>query len=193
MAPEHFHRPARKRLDTPISASHFRAKLKITFALLIAQMERNHAISLSAGPAAPQKRPNAAIEQAGDNEEPEQYPYEFKGIYDQIADVVAGRGDALVPGDGRLVTDLSQQPFGIVRTGRREDHCHQRTGSFCHGAGNPLEIHKTFTGDLRGGVREDGQPQFSAGSLEVSQLGFSTQMEGGGRGRNAGTELLQAN
>jgi hypothetical protein len=53
MAPEHFHRPPGKRLDTPISASHFRAKLKITFALLIAQMKRDHAISLAPGPAAP--------------------------------------------------------------------------------------------------------------------------------------------
>ena len=69
MAPEHFHRPTGKRLHTPISASHFRAKLKITFALLIAQMERDHAISLSTGPATPQKRPNAAVEEAGDNEE----------------------------------------------------------------------------------------------------------------------------
>src|SRR5437773_1264856 len=167
MAPEHFHRPTGKRLHTPISASHFRAKLKITFALLIAQMERDHAISLSTGPATPQKRPNAAVEEAGDNEEPKQYPYEFKGVYDQIANVVAGRWDPLVPGDGRLVSDLSQQPLGIVRTGRREDHCHQRTGSFCHGAGNPLEIHKTFTGDLRSGVGEDGQAKFSSGSPET--------------------------
>src|SRR5678815_2912258 len=166
MAPEHFHRPPGKRLDTQISASHFRAKLKITFALLIAQMECDHAISLAPGPAAPQKRPNAAVEEARDDEERQQYPYELKGVYNQIADVVASRGDALVPGNGWLVTDLGQQPFGIVRTGRREDHGHQRTGPFGHGAGNPLEIHKTFTGDLGGRVREDSQPQFSAGGPE---------------------------
>ena len=60
MAPEHFHSPHKKRLDTPVSARHFRAKLKITFALLIPQIERNHAIGLSPRASAPKW--NAAVE-----------------------------------------------------------------------------------------------------------------------------------
>src|SRR5258708_3981761 len=121
MAPEHFHSPHEKRLDTPVSARHFRAKLKITFALLIPQMERNHAIGLSPGAAAPQKRPHAAITQPRHHEERQQYPYEFKGIYDQIPNVVPGRRHTFAPGDGRLIPNLGQQPFGIVRTAWRED------------------------------------------------------------------------
>src|SRR5215467_1438784 len=192
MAPEHFHNPRGKRLDMPVSARHFRAKLKITFALLIAQMERDHAIGLVPRPAAPEKCPNPAIRQAGDNAERQQYPYELKGIYDQITDVVPSGRDTLIPSDGRLITDLGQQPFGIVRTRRTEDYSHKRTRPFGHRAGNPLEIHKTLTGDLGSGVRKDSQAQFPARGPETGHLRFRAHMKGGGRGRNAHIELLQA-
>src|SRR5690242_7955132 len=173
MVPKHFHRRYQKRLDTPVSARRFRAKLKITFALLIAQMERDHGLGLAMRPAAPQNSTNSAIGNACDDAKNQQYPYEFKGVYDQVPDIVPGCRYALAPGDGRLVPDLGQQPFRVVRAAWRQDHGHQRAGPFGHGAGNPLEIHKTFTGDLRGWVGEDGQPHFPAWSPKPAQLRFS--------------------
>ena len=115
-------------------------------------MERDHGFGLARRPGTPQDRPSAAKGEAGHEAEGQQYRYEFKGIYDQIADVVAGARNALVQGDFRLVADLRQQPFGVVGTGRLEHHCHERTRPFHHGPQNPLEIHNPFTGNLRGRV-----------------------------------------
>src|SRR5713226_8138746 len=95
-------------------------------------MERYHGLVLACGPAAPLEATEGAIRDSGHQAESQEYPYELKGVYDQIPDVVASRRDALAPGNIRLVPDLRQQPFRLVRTGRREDHGHHRAGSFGH-------------------------------------------------------------
>ena len=69
-------------------------------------MQRDHRVGLFAVAATPAQRPESAQGEARNHRESQQYPNENESIYDQVADVVASRGDILVGGHLRLITYL---------------------------------------------------------------------------------------
>src|ERR1035437_8790528 len=70
------------------------------------QMQRDHGVGLFAMAGTPPEGPVTAQSQARNHRERQQYPNENEGIYHQVADIVAARGDVLVEGHFGLIEHL---------------------------------------------------------------------------------------
>jgi hypothetical protein len=70
------------------------------------EMQSDHGVGLFAMARTPAEGPISAQGEARNDCKSQQYPNENESIYDQVADVVAARGDILVGGYLRLVAYL---------------------------------------------------------------------------------------
>src|ERR1035438_8654177 len=90
--------------------------------LAVLQVQYDHGVCGFAAAATPQKGPHAAERQSADKREAQQYTDQNKGVDHQVADIVTARGDALVEGDVRVITNEGQQFLGSIGIGRRQNH-----------------------------------------------------------------------
>lgn len=120
----------------------------------------------------------------------EEYPDENEGIYHQIADVVAKRGNVLGDGHLGLVADLEQQALGQTGVGPgRQNRGDEGAGSLNLEAGF-LKFGELLHGDLGGRVVENGQDEIALGAVENCRLRLGAQLECGGGRWNSRQERL---
>ena len=80
----------------------------------LSEMQSDHRVGLFAVAGTPPKGAKSAQCEARNQREGQQYPDENEGVYHQVADVVALRGNIFVGGHLSLIANLREQVFGII-------------------------------------------------------------------------------